>query len=207
MRPTVLLVKFCLLWRTSIAVEDRPRRLPPLGWQRIESKGEAYYYRAHDGVSVWANPYVLGEVLAQILDHLLPAIWSHHARWRLPIELLHRAENLVALGSTLRWANAAADASWECQGGRSGNSAIWHRPRRNFNRDCDPREGTAEPQGQLPAGSSQDPPISHSSGTSQQQQHPLLRFLPVEAGREDRSCVLTLLGQESTLFRLLVALY
>ena len=34
----------------------------------------------------------------------------------------------------------------------------------------------------------------------------LLLFLPVVAGREDRCCVLTLLGQESTLFRLLVAL-
>ena len=118
MRPTVLLVKTNVLCRTSVAVEDRARRLPPPGWQWIENNGKAYYYRAHDGVSVWSNPYVLGKALAQILDRFLPAIWSHHARWRPPIELLHRAENLFALEATMQWATAAADASRERQGGR-----------------------------------------------------------------------------------------
>ena len=116
MRPSVVIVHLHLLCSTSFAVEDRPRHLPPPGWRRIENQGNPYLYRAYDDVSVWANPYVLGEVVVQLLGHLLPATWSHFAHWNPPIRLLHRAENLVAGregNATMRWANAVVNASWE----------------------------------------------------------------------------------------------
>ena len=142
MRSVVFLVYLRLLCRTSLAVEDRPRRRPPPGWRRIEYQGNACYDRAYDDISVWANPYVLGEVVVQLLGHSQPATWSPFAHWNPPIHLLHRAENLVAGregNATMRWANAAANASWESQGGHAGNSAIWHRPSRLFDRAGPPR--------------------------------------------------------------------
>ena len=161
----------------------RPRDLPPPGWERHNDNGRWYYYRVYDGASVWINPYVLGEVLSQELSHLLPTTWSYHAHWHPSIDLLRRAAELVTLDAMLQWAIAAADASWERQGGRAGNSNIWHRPRRMFNRGGELIEGTLpEPPGQprhtqqsqqttYTAGSSQNPPAStHSPGSAQQQE-------------------------------------
>ena len=111
------LIIFCLI-SSCIAVEDRPQRQPPPGWRIVDNQGNPYYYRENDGVAVWSNPYILGEILVQFLGRQMQETWSYFAQWMPSGHLLHKAENLaagIAGDLTRRWAIAAADASWQEQ--------------------------------------------------------------------------------------------
>ena len=75
--PLASLRRLCPHVALAAAVEERPRQVAPPGWESHESVSRTYYCCLYDDASVWVDPYVLREALAQELPRLLPAVWSH----------------------------------------------------------------------------------------------------------------------------------